>query len=334
MKKNLLRLLAIAFAVALLSTFLFYRLLLGKLASEEAAQPPAAAAGMKPEPGPAVPAGMRAVSIHVVDSNSVTAMVQPGHRIDIHAVGNRDSSALLRTVLQNVEVLAGPGTDPGPQRPGAQMLTVLVKPEEADLLALADSGARIRISLRNHADPGLHAARRLAVGQLFEAAARPPARQAEASVALLVHMLGATPAAVQSLSAGLLTPLLEETLQVSAFRPDSDIETRLSRLGEQVQVLSAASLVARYNREVSTVAGPVRVKLVPAAGVNGTIRLRLESEFSGGGASRRLETEVELADRQSCLLAGLVEPNTGPAQFDRLYSGRRFLIAVTPRAAR
>ncbi|MBI4874594.1 MAG: Flp pilus assembly protein CpaB [Acidobacteria bacterium] len=348
MKKNLIRLLGIAFAVALLSTFLFYRLLVGKLASEEAARPPVAAAEAKPEPGRGVPAGMRAVSIHVVESSGVVALVRPGHRIDIHAVGNRDNGAQLRTVLQNVQVLAGPAGEGGSSRSAAQVLTVLVKPEEAGVLALADSGARIRISLRNPADTARQPAQRLAVSQFFDGTLRPAVQAAAArggtdtSVTLLVRMLGAAPAAVESLGAELVAPPRKATLQVSAFRPGSDVEARLDRLGagRQVEVFSASRLVARWNRGVSAQAGAIRLQLVPVAAAGGSIRLRVEPELADGAASRKMETEIDLADRQSCLLTGLLDSPASGAVLERLFPGRsgsadarEFLIVVTPQIA-
>ncbi len=228
MKKNLIRLLVIAFAVALLSTFLFYRLLVGRLASDggEAqsvvvaarrldagttmtqtdvkmasvpgsarlkgafssreqvigltaldaieANAPVTESNVAPRDSKAaagvrVPPGMRAISIHVVDSTGVVAMLRSGNRVDIHAIGNQNQVAQLRTVLQNVEVLANNAqTDAGQGRSGSQVVTVLVKPAQAELLALADSGARVRLALRNPTDNTQQAARRLAVSQLFE----------------------------------------------------------------------------------------------------------------------------------------------------------------------
>jgi Flp pilus assembly protein CpaB len=238
MKKNVVKLVGIALAVALLSTFLFYRLLVGKLASEGGETAPVVVAARKLEAGttlaasdvklaavagaaglkgtfPAreqvlgltvldpieanapltearvapresraaagvrIPSGMRAVSIHVVDSTGVVAMLRPGHRVDIHAIGSQaGGAAQLRTLLQNVEVLTNNAqSDQGQGRPGSQVVTVLVRPEQAEQLALADSAARVRLALRNPADHGQSAARRLALNQLFEGAAPALARR-------------------------------------------------------------------------------------------------------------------------------------------------------------
>jgi pilus assembly protein CpaB len=239
MKKNVLTLLGIAVAVASLSTFLFYRLLAGKLASEGGARGPVVVAARKLEAGatvaatdvklaaiagPAgvkgtfsgrdqvvgltvletieadapiietrvapreskaaagvrVPSGMRAISIHVVDSTGVVAMIRPGNRVDVHAIGTQSGGAAqLRTVLQNIEVLTyNAPADQGQVRAATQVVTVLVKPEQAETLALADSATRVRLTLRNPADDGQQVSRRLALSQVFENA--PPASRAGA----------------------------------------------------------------------------------------------------------------------------------------------------------
>jgi pilus assembly protein CpaB len=96
--------------------------------------------------GAAVPKGMRAVSVHVSESGGVIAMLRSGQKVDVQVVGGGPETQ-LRTVLQNVEVLNVPGPENG--RP---VVNLVVKPEEADLLSLADSVARVRLILRNPKD--------------------------------------------------------------------------------------------------------------------------------------------------------------------------------------
>jgi pilus assembly protein CpaB len=97
-----------------------------------------------------VPAGMRAISVHVADSSGVVAMLQPGQKVDVQvvhlAIGPRTEPE-LRTLLQNVEVLSV--TQPDQGRPVVNLLTA---PADADRLGLADSTARIRLTLRNPLD--------------------------------------------------------------------------------------------------------------------------------------------------------------------------------------
>jgi pilus assembly protein CpaB len=96
-----------------------------------------------------IPAGMRAISIHVTDSSGVVTMLHPGYKVDVQVVAQENGRAALRTVLQNIEVLAGAAPDVN--RP---VVNLLVTPEQADVLGLADSTARLRLVLRNPKDQG------------------------------------------------------------------------------------------------------------------------------------------------------------------------------------
>ena len=102
-----------------------------------------------------VPAGMRAVSLHVSDSSGVMGMLRVGHKVDVQVVipKTNDTSAQLKTAIEDLQVLAvnnkAEGNSQGFSLP---VVTVLAKPADADVLALADSGARVRITLRNPLD--------------------------------------------------------------------------------------------------------------------------------------------------------------------------------------
>jgi pilus assembly protein CpaB len=124
----------------------------------------------------AVPTGMRAVSIHVTDSSGVVAMLHPGYKVDVQLLvapeGGRGEMS-LRTALQNVEVLTVSPTDAG-----KPVVNLLVSPEDAELLGLADSTARVRLVLRNPADQGRLAQSLLPASSLLRSsggsASRPP----------------------------------------------------------------------------------------------------------------------------------------------------------------
>jgi Flp pilus assembly protein CpaB len=96
--------------------------------------------------GSAVPKGMRVTNIHVGDSGGVIAMLRGGQRVDVQVVTTLQETR-LRTLLQNVEVL----NVPAPEN-GRHVVNLVVTPEEADLLGLADSIGRIRLVLRNPKD--------------------------------------------------------------------------------------------------------------------------------------------------------------------------------------
>jgi len=118
-----------------------------------------------------VPSKMRAVTIHVVESGGVLALLRPGSRVDIQAISDRATVPALRCVLQDVEVLSTGSAENVSGRPRGQSLpeiTVLVRPEQADLLALADTASRVRLTLRNRDDRGGTSAPRLDLTSLFQ----------------------------------------------------------------------------------------------------------------------------------------------------------------------
>jgi Flp pilus assembly protein CpaB len=106
--------------------------------------------------GSGVPMGMRAVSVHVTDSSGVLAQLAPGQKVDVQVLLTRKIASAepeLRTILEGVPVLAvNPQPEPSSQGGNLPSVTLLTNPGEADVLALADSGARVRLALRNPLD--------------------------------------------------------------------------------------------------------------------------------------------------------------------------------------
>jgi pilus assembly protein CpaB len=214
-KNNMLKLLGIAFVVAILSTGIFYGLFVNKLSSNTGngktvvvaahplksgaviasadvktiqwpgSQTPKGAferadqvvgktvfdaigeeelisdmhlASAKSGGGSGVPAGMRAVTIHVTDSSGVMSMLRAGQKVDVQVVlGKTGAETTVRTALEDLQVLgvnpAAEGTSQGPMLPS---VTLLAGPAQADVLAAADSGARVRLTLRNPLDDQTH----------------------------------------------------------------------------------------------------------------------------------------------------------------------------------
>lgn len=104
--------------------------------------------------GSGVPEGMRAVSIHVTDSSGVMGLLRPGQKVDVQVVlGKAGMEITERTALEDLQVLAvqaaPEGTSQGSILP---VVTLLAGPAQADVLAAADSGARVRLTLRNPLD--------------------------------------------------------------------------------------------------------------------------------------------------------------------------------------
>jgi Flp pilus assembly protein CpaB len=106
--------------------------------------------------GAGVPMGMRAVSVHVSDSSGVLAQLAPGQKVDVQVVIIRKNANVepeLRTILEGIPVVSvNPQPEPNSQGMNLPAVTLLTNPTEADVLALADSGARVRLALRNPLD--------------------------------------------------------------------------------------------------------------------------------------------------------------------------------------
>ena len=103
-----------------------------------------------------IPPGMRAVSVRVNDVVSVAGFVQPGTRVDVMATGQGSGNdRQTTTVLENVAVIAvGKNLDRSntTDTQTAQVITLLVSPDDAQRLALASQEGRIQLSLRNPLD--------------------------------------------------------------------------------------------------------------------------------------------------------------------------------------
>src|SRR5579884_607690 len=148
-----------------------------------------------------IPAGMRAMTIRPADSGSVLAVLQPGRSIDIQAWSERGSEPQIRTILQNVQVLAVP-RDSNNTIPA---ITVLVPAAKADALALADSAAHVRIALRSASDTSPNGSGRTAMAALFAPGPLPaPAARKQAAKRSLpelsVSVLGVTDNGMRRLS--------------------------------------------------------------------------------------------------------------------------------------
>ncbi|MBL8294343.1 MAG: Flp pilus assembly protein CpaB [Bryobacterales bacterium] len=154
MKTNWVPLLAIALVVAILATGVFYGLVASRL-NEVEASAPVAETSATPSAA-AIPPGFRAITVHVADSLGLLGLLKPGQRVDVQAIWGPPHAVELRTVAQNLAILdvqAQPEATPG--RPALPVVTLLVTPEDADVVALADSAAKVRLALRSAADSGV-----------------------------------------------------------------------------------------------------------------------------------------------------------------------------------
>ncbi len=108
-----------------------------------------------------IPEGMRAMGLRVDEVIGVAGFITPQTRFDVLLTvedsqnsGATDRS-VTKVVLQNIQALAA-GTrierDPEGKPLNTTVLTVLVTPEDAEKLALAQSKGRIQLALRNMID--------------------------------------------------------------------------------------------------------------------------------------------------------------------------------------
>ncbi|HLH15850.1 MAG TPA: Flp pilus assembly protein CpaB [Bryobacteraceae bacterium] len=107
-----------------------------------------------------IPPGMRAVAIRVNEVVGVAGFVTPGMRVDVLISGNKPGGdngigTMTRTLLQNLEVLSA-GTDFKKDAEGkpiqVQVVNLLVTPEQAEQLSLANNQTTIQLVLRNPLD--------------------------------------------------------------------------------------------------------------------------------------------------------------------------------------
>jgi len=99
----------------------------------------------------------RASSIEVDKVSGVSGFILPGDKVDIIATIARvgsNSSAMAKTILQNIEVLAaGEKMErKGDKVIAVQSVTLLVDPSGAQTLALASEEGKLHLSLRNPND--------------------------------------------------------------------------------------------------------------------------------------------------------------------------------------
>jgi pilus assembly protein CpaB len=108
---------------------------------------------------PAIPPGLRAVSVRVNEVIGVAGYVLPGTRVDVVATvspNGQSTDITSKVVLTNVQVLAAGtkierDTDKNKPMP-VSVVTLLVDPEEAERLTLASTEGKIQLALRNPLD--------------------------------------------------------------------------------------------------------------------------------------------------------------------------------------
>jgi len=150
---------------------------------------------------PVIPPGMRAVAVRVNEVVGVAGFVIPGMRVDVLATVRPpgDAGPRTTTILQNI-VVAAAGQQIQPDGSGravnVPVVTLLVTPEQAEILTLAGSEGRIQLVLRNAADQGLAQTPGRELSELYgKPAAAPKAAARRAPVQTAALAAPKTPAA-------------------------------------------------------------------------------------------------------------------------------------------
>jgi pilus assembly protein CpaB len=121
--------------------------------TENKLAPKEAGAGLSPS----IPAGMRALSVKVNDVIGVAGFTVPGARVDVVVVVKERDNSMARVVVSNLQVLtAGTKYDIEQAKDGKPMpsnvVTLLVTPEQAERISLAQTNGSITLVLRNPLD--------------------------------------------------------------------------------------------------------------------------------------------------------------------------------------
>ncbi len=106
-----------------------------------------------------IPIGKRAVALRVNEVIGLAGFVLPGMRVDVLSAGSMPgvdaSGTRCKTILQNIEVLSAgqkieKSADGKPE--SAEVVNLLVTPDQAETLNLASSETKVQLVLRNPMD--------------------------------------------------------------------------------------------------------------------------------------------------------------------------------------
>jgi len=167
---------------------------------------------------PLIPPGMRAISVRVNDVVGVAGFVLPGMRVDVLVTGQPSNSpeTVARTVLQNIAVLSAGQTiqTDGQKAISAPVVTLLVTPEDAEALTLANNEGRIQLVLRNSSDDRLVTPRGRYWNELYGSRSAP----ASAPASPVVVVRRERPRATEPVVAAPATPAAGAPAEVTMIR--------------------------------------------------------------------------------------------------------------------
>jgi pilus assembly protein CpaB len=146
------------------------KILAGEPVMRRRLAPPGSGVGLSPK----VPVGMRAISVRVDDVTGLSGFVLPEAQVDVLVTGtplaSPESGRMTRTNLSKVRVIsAGENLEPDASGKAQRVavVTLLVSPEQAELLTLASAQGRLQLVLRNMRDEDVVETRGVRERQMF-----------------------------------------------------------------------------------------------------------------------------------------------------------------------
>ena len=137
--------------------------------------PPGSGIGLSPK----VPEGMRAMSVRVDEINGVGGFVFPEARVDVLITGSPMNSPqagqMTKTILGNVRVLSAGellAPDPSGKPQKVPVVTLLLTPQQAEMVTLAQTQGRLQLVLRNSQDSEVAETTGVREDELFGSVAR------------------------------------------------------------------------------------------------------------------------------------------------------------------
>lgn len=127
-----------------------------------------------------IPPGKRAMSVRVDDVVGVTGFARPGTRVDVVVTltgASTEQDPATRLILQNIEVLAAGQTiqrDVQGDPEAVTVVTLMVTPEEGEVLALASTEGQVQLALRNVLDMDEVETPGVRIGSLYPRSRRVP----------------------------------------------------------------------------------------------------------------------------------------------------------------
>ena len=135
---------------------------------------------------PTIPAGMRAMSVRVNEVIGVAGFVTPNARVDVIVTLQSGEQSRTRVLVSNVQVLTA-NTQMETQRDGralpSTVVTLLVTPEDAERITLAQQAGQLMLALRNPLDTTPTETKGVQTAGLFGGTPEPEQRPAPRSVA-------------------------------------------------------------------------------------------------------------------------------------------------------